>query len=213
MQNRLQHYAASCRILYSLYYASPTANWLGEISTSKVIDYWPQTNTEMATTREKISHSLAHDSHDTIQQDHQRLFKGLGTMLAYPWGSVYTDRDGLLMGETAQAFKAFCLELGIELKLPNQQPWDHIGLQLDVLATLLDSNDTNAIRSLLGEHMMIWVPTFLNHVNRSATTGFYNGFAELTQSLLTQLVDLFEVDILPIPVYASISPHNEQVAS
>ena len=147
---------------------------------------------------------------------------------AYPFASVYLDADGGIEGEHAGFTRGVLEALG--LRVETGIAADHIAVQLDALAALLereadaagangaadaaDSTNTatdraaararHAQRVLLAEHLLPWAPLFLDAVVR-VDEGLYRATAELIRdTLATHAGTLFGRASLPPPVPSPI---------
>ncbi|QIZ78031.1 TorD/DmsD family molecular chaperone [Ferrimonas lipolytica] len=195
--------AATSGVLHNLYFAKPTEAFVNQFSDGELLQSWPQFGDEQAhrLAIKLITDSIVNDSAYEIERDYYQLFVGPGAMTAYPWGSVYTDKENLLFGATAVAFKEFCQRYGIELTLDHHQPLDHIGLVVGVLGSLLQNEQLQATDELLVEHLMPWAPRLLECVNGNAKTGFYRGFAMLTEQMLARLMAARELNPKELTLY------------
>lgn len=69
---------------------------------------------------------------DELALEYRRLFVGPNPMPAPPWGSVYTDRDQVIFGETTLLFRGWMRCHGIVRLADDQMPDNHIGLMLSL---------------------------------------------------------------------------------
>lgn len=117
---------------------------------------------------------------------------------AYPFASVYLDADGGIEGEHAGFTRGVLAALGLRVEAGTAA--DHIAVQLDALAALLEreadaGEDTpapgaragararHAQRALLAEHLLPWAPLFLDAVAR-VDDGLYRAAAGLVRNTL-----------------------------
>ena len=68
------------------------------------------------------------------RQEYRRLFVGPAPKPAPPWGSVYTDRECVVFGESTLALRAWMRAQGIARLVDDKTPEDHIGLMLVLMA-------------------------------------------------------------------------------
>mgnify|MGYP000057923235 CR=1 FL=1 len=137
--------------------------------------------------------------------DYVRAFIGSGNdgfSAAYPYESVYTSEEHLLMQDARDSAVAFYL--GEELGLPadNTTPEDHLSFEFQFMAKLierasaaLDAGDEARYaelcakqRTFFDEHLVNWVPRLCADVRAYAQTAFYRGVADITEGFL-QLED------------------------
>ena len=90
-----------------------------------------------------------------MKWEYRRLFVGPQSLSAPPWGSVYTDRDCVVSGETDRAaFVEFELA-GVELLNDERDPEDHIGLVL-AMAAWLAGEKPELVGEFLRLHVLPW---------------------------------------------------------
>lgn len=180
--------AAACGVLHNVFYQTPTAEYLSEIRHSGLLAGWPDYGADHAEAVARIEQSLAEDSPADIERDYYQLFIGPGGMTAYPWGSVYTDEENLVCGETTREFKHFCETRGVRFELEHSEPEDHIGLVAAALSRFFDQAATTGssrdVAQLLADHVLPWSHRVLDNSGEHAQTGYYLGFAQLYANLL-----------------------------
>jgi len=123
------------------------------------------------------------------------LFEGQGTMPAPPWGSVYLDKENLLMGESAERYRLFLTQNNIVIQTGINEPEDQFGLMLMALALLIESAQFTAAKTLLSDHIMIWAPRYLSLLSQNEISPFYRALAAIAQSYLAQLVSQLQLNI------------------
>lgn len=74
---------------------------------------------------------------DALTWQFSVLFEGQGKMPVPPWGSVYLEKDNLLMGETTADYRAFLQSLGMVFTDREREPEDQFGLMLLACSDLL----------------------------------------------------------------------------
>lgn len=108
----------------------------------------------------------------------------------YPYASVYLGDEGMLGGEARDRVAGFLKALGQE---PPQEP-DHLATMLGAYAALCASEDEAcearvrehfrvARRAFLWEHLLSWLPVYLDKLERVAPS-FYRAWAELLREAL-----------------------------
>ncbi|MBR9727656.1 molecular chaperone [Shewanella intestini] len=191
MKNETMIYtAAACRILHNLYYNKPNDEFMAQFREEKLHQDWPILGDSKIVEQavKQIDSSLSVETNETILRDYYRLIIGPGKALAFPWGSVYTDRENIVCGETNIAFENFCHRLEMKMELEFNEPWDHIGLILGALAQIIEAEDEAALKELMEVHLMPWAPRFLELFLKHAQTNFYKAFAILTGQVLSNLM-------------------------
>lgn len=138
---------------------------------------------------QEISRAELQPCANLLQEDYARLFVGPDHLPAPPWESVYRSQERLLFGEQTLAVREFYRAYGLESKHRNEEPEDHIALELEFMAYLCragGAGDEAAERCregqglFLREHLAAWAPDFCADVARNAASGFYRGLAAIT---------------------------------
>ncbi|NTV49555.1 MAG: hypothetical protein HGB32_01845 [Geobacteraceae bacterium] len=120
---------------------------------------------------------------EILQIEHTRLFiNAHPAVIAPPYSSVYLDQEGNLFGPSAVWVRKFYQQHGFELSGEGDIP-DHLVLELDFIALLLDEGLYDEAEQFLNEHFRKWFPLFKKRVLSGSTNKFY-------YTLLT-LVDFF----------------------
>ena len=130
--------------------------------------------------------------------------------VAYPYESVYTSPDHLLMQDARDAVLAAYRSEMIALVNEHNEPEDHMGFELAFCAVLLRravealtaGNTARAIelvekeRAFVRDHLGVWAPEFASDVKRIAQTGFYRALADI-------LLGYLEVDTATMEAVAA----------
>ncbi|UJF18419.1 molecular chaperone [Vibrio sp. SS-MA-C1-2] len=130
------------------------------------------------------------------------LFEGQGEMLAPPWGSVYLNKDNIVMGDTTAEFIKFINKNRIEFNIHNQ-PLDHFALMLWTLAALCEEeidDNQQAIIELLKEHLLPWGYRYLELLSNNPYSPFYAALAQYSQLCLNGLQQDFGISDTEIKV-------------
>jgi TorA maturation chaperone TorD len=107
----------------------------------------------------------------------------------YPYASVYLGAEGMVGGEARDRVGGFLGALGLE---PPPEA-DHLALMLAAYARLAEleeeggadvrANWRGARRAFLWEHLLSWLPAYLDKLSEVAPT-FYRGWGELLREAL-----------------------------
>lgn len=129
-----------------------------------------------------------------LARDYAKAFCGAGSTKrnsAYPFESVYTSENGMLMQEARDEAMAWYRRFG----LGKSEAWhdceDHVALEFEFMGYLIartleadERGDERAVEELLEaqrdfsvEHLANWVPHFAWDVDHKASTDFYRGLA------------------------------------
>lgn len=120
----------------------------------------------------------------------QTSFYGPGFLNAPPWGSVYLDPERVVFGVSLIELRAFLNDLGLQLTTDMNEPEDHFGLLLLLVAQLAaqqqdSKKEANSLIQLLTLHLLPWSERYLNCLSESAEHPFIKQLAEYTQLRLT----------------------------
>ena len=127
---------------------------------------------------------LADGITDELIWEYRRLFVGPGHLPVPPWGSVYTDRECVVFGETTLELRAWMRERGIARSSDEKTPEDHIGLMLALMSHLCRTQPEH-LDEYLCAHLLTWAPHYLEELANEAAHPFYRGLANLTRATLT----------------------------
>ncbi len=167
----------------------------------------------------RLKSCLAYDSKailTDLAREYARLFLVAGrSESAFPYESVYTSGERLLMQDARDAVVEIYRAEGLARSNQFDEPEDHIAFELEFMAYLcrragdaLSGNDAAAAseccekqRNFVKEHLGVWAPDFCGDVLRLAKLDFYKGAAQLTRGFIKldaevsdALVALFATD-------------------
>lgn len=139
--------------------------------------------------------SAAFLADDALVDEYRRLFIGPAPKPAPPWGSVYTDRECVVFGESTLALRDWMRANGIARLSDERTPEDHIGLMLALMAHVARMH-TGLLEDYLRLHLLTWAPHFLGEFAEAATHPFYRGLALLTDSTLEGIRQALSVEVV-----------------
>ena len=134
----------------------------------------------LALMKEGLAHGIEDDD---LVWEYRRLFVGPAPKPAPPWGSVYTDRECVVFGESTLALRAWMRAQGIARLVDDKTPEDHIGLML-VLMAWIARNQPSDLDDYLRLHLLPWSSHFLDELAEAAKQPFYEGLARLAKASL-----------------------------
>lgn len=192
----LDRRAAALTVLSRLLLAAPAEDVLGALRDPDQLATWP--------VPEGADEGLAllagsREGADEVRIDHQRLFGGAGPAKANPFESVHRSEEGLKFDEQTVQVRAAYRELGLQAPRLHKEPDDHIGLELEFMATaylraadlLEEGEPADDVLAAAGrfnrEHLQQWAPQLFDLVVERAETDFYRGVGHLGRALLEQL--------------------------
>ena len=161
---------------------------LAELDAAAAAADWPFADAAAAETALAlmVEGLAAGADNDDLVWEYRRQFVGPGRFPAPPWGSVYTDRECVIFGESTLALRAWMRRAGINRTTDERTPEDHIGLMLAMLA-FLAQNRPELVDEYLRDHLLTWAPHYLEVLDEATTHPFYRGLAQLTRASLEGL--------------------------
>lgn len=182
-----------CRYLAACYYQPGP-----EFAEEKVFDSMRAAATrihpDLATSAGKLGEAFATEGAENLLLDYARLFLGPNHIIAKPYGSVWLEQQGTLMGESTLAALELYKEGGFEMDEAFRELPDHIAAELEFLYLLIyRENEAHqqgkpealeakaALRKrFLDQHLSRWVGPFTAAVKEGAQTIYYRELAQLT---------------------------------
>lgn len=150
---------------------------------------------------EECLQALRSEDEDTLSAEFSRLFEGVGDMPAPPWGSVYLDKDRVVFGASTVEYRQF-LELNqIELDTGLREPEDQFGLMLFAHAYLLENNNIDSARELLGSHLLTWSPVYLEKLNTASELSFYKKLSTNVIDWIKYLTSEYKINVATKKLY------------
>lgn len=118
--------------------------------------------------------------HEDLVWEYRRLFVGPGAKAAPPWGSVYTDKDQVVFGQATLDLREWLRANAVAVvKRQSDEPEDHIGTMLELLAWLAEHR-SQLVRPYLEQHLLPWAPHFLELMETASDQPFFQGLARTT---------------------------------
>ncbi|MBK5142973.1 Tat proofreading chaperone DmsD [Budviciaceae bacterium BWR-B9] len=179
------------RIIGACFYYPPQTALIAVLPDLVTLFPWPQPES----VRQQTERLTEFDA-ETLMHDYSMLFEGIGVMPAPPWGSVYLERENLLMGDSTLNYRQFLAQQGMVTNTDNPEPEDQFGLMLMAFAYLLESDKPAAAQQLLSEHLLPWAERYLTLVQASDTEqDFYPQLAEIARLYLQTLQQQLNVPV------------------
>lgn len=125
-----------------------------------------------------------------LEREYERLFVGPGVVPCPPYESVWRkDRpvheQGTIMGQCATEVSNLYARLGIQLSLQSNELPDHIAVEWEALAYARQNEATADLnKTLLDDHLAIWMPPFCSSVLGNSKLVFYQKLAAVTLECL-----------------------------
>jgi len=119
---------------------------------------------------------------------------------ASPFESVWLDEDNLLQQEPMFQIREWYKRYGLETENWRIRSDDHLVLQLQFIATLLEPDSRLSEKfplqkrlqdatTFMDEHLLLWLSDFTNLVSQRCSTDFYASVAVLTNAYIQELRD------------------------
>lgn len=174
---------------------APLYEQLACIDAAAAAQEWPFVRQGEAEAALTLMHDgLEAEDRDEVVWEYRRLFVGPAAKAAPPWGSVYTDRECVIFGESTLALRAWLRAKGIDVPGANGEPEDHIGTMLLLMAWIA-RNKPEVLDEYLATHLLSWAPHFLDVVREQTQHPFFEGLAQLASSSLAGLQEEFGLDV------------------
>lgn len=164
----------------------PSYDAVAQLDARAAADEWPFVDRDTAFRALCLMQEGLEDDFDenAIAWEYRRLFVGPGHKAAPPWGSVYTDKDGVMFGGTWVALREWMSANGLAVEEgESREPEDHIGLMLELMAWLAD-NRPELVEDFLALHLLTWAGHFTDVLEEAAQHPFFEALAVLTRTSL-----------------------------
>ncbi|WP_040977176.1 Tat proofreading chaperone DmsD [Necropsobacter massiliensis] len=191
------------RILGSLFYYAPQDEQNQWLITFFQQENWQTDVGFLAPQRiARIQSAFIRSTADVKQltAQYQQLFVGANKLPAPPWGSAYLDKEATSVASSLLDMRDFLQKNRIELSLPCNQPEDHFGLMLMLLAFLAE-NQPHLLAEYLTQHLLPWSHRFLTLLAEQQTSDFYAGLALLADALLDYWRQAMGLQVKAMPLY------------
>lgn len=115
---------------------------------------------------------------EEVLAEYRRVLQGPAHLEAAPWGSVYSDRDGVVFGNSTVDLMRWMACSGIDFSYGSNVAIDHVGLMLALMAWIADRKP-EMLEEFLGEYFFPWVFRYAELLEKAARHPFYQGLAKL----------------------------------
>jgi anaerobic sulfite reductase subunit A len=167
-------------------------------------DSTPEITAPLRELQASIAHPMVAATTE-LALEYARIFLGAGGQdSAFPFESVYSTPERLLMQEARDRVLEQYRQEGLDRATHFHEPEDHIALELEFMAYLCQqaalafNNEHRPTathylakqKSFLEQHLLRWVPEFCHDVTRLAQLDFYRAGARITVSFLRMEEDI-----------------------
>ncbi|AMG67280.1 Tat proofreading chaperone DmsD [Providencia stuartii] len=183
-EQTLNSISLTARVLGAAFYYAPNdiQDIIALLSTPQWVEEWPYGSEEQ---KQAIADKMAiiQTDNETLDDAYQRLFIGPYALPAPPWGSVWLDKENVIFGESTLQLREWMQHNQIDICLTQNEPEDHFGLLLMMVAWVAENNPAK-LNELLAQHILPWGVHYLNKMQADAHFPFYVGLAELAHLTL-----------------------------
>lgn len=198
--------AAVYKLLGRLFRKEADEELVGQL---RVLDFSEVPSAKVKDGFKKMKSVVADSSNllDGLAVDYARVFLGAGIaegLVAFPFESVYTSKDRLVMQDAYEQVLRIYRSNGVE-KIDADLYEDHIGLELEFMGHLCGqaaqlaaqgketelSANFDLQQSFLVNHLLNWTPDFLKDIQGVPSTDFYKGVALVTEGFLEMEKEFF----------------------
>jgi TorA maturation chaperone TorD len=134
----------------------------------------------------------------------------------YPYASVYLGNEGMLGGEARDRIAGFWRAIGLT---PPEEP-DHLAVMLAMYAQLIEheeqASSTKAREAwqrtrstFLWEHLLSWLPFYLDKVELMTTSSFYSHWASILRAALLREAQAFHDSMRPSIHHVDVKPISD----
>lgn len=150
---------------------------------------------------------------ETLKIDHSKLFVGPYKLLAPPYGSIYLEGEGTLMGNSTMDVRNMYREAGLDVSEDHKDAPDHISAELEFMYFLifkcvesveksgLDgvTDHLNRQMGFLENHLGAWVSEFAERVADNAETEFYKNLARCIKIFVEKDLEKLKATMAELP--------------
>lgn|GEM_PF-240850 len=131
-----------------------------------------------------------------LQTEFDKLFTLQPEMVTPPWSSMYLDRESIQFGISHKKYCEFIQHCGLSLREGATDPEDHIGLMLIILGMLIEDNQEQHVKEMLGEYLVTWSGFYFSNLKQFAPDTAYARLANHTAQLLELLCTRYSAQVL-----------------
>ncbi|MFA7278799.1 MAG: molecular chaperone TorD family protein, partial [Sterolibacterium sp.] len=186
-----------CRYLAACYY-QPGPEFAEEKVFDSMLAAATRIHPDLAAHARRLGEAFAAEGAEDLLLDYTRLFLGPNHIIAKPYGSVWLEQDGPLMGESTVAVLSLYQEGGFDIDEGFRELPDHIAAELEFLYLLIfrenEAHQQGKLavleekaalrRRFLDQHLGRWTSPFTAAVKEGAQTAYYRELADLTDKFV-----------------------------
>nr|WP_321514513.1 molecular chaperone TorD family protein [uncultured Pseudodesulfovibrio sp.] len=211
MEKSDTYFAAAivCAFFGRVFLHDPEKEFITQVHDENLLAEWPlDTTPDVKGSLDVLSTCIA-DLDDQgvglLQDDYNSLFV-IPDSAVPVWESVWTTKERLLFGDPTFAVREAYARYGVVAPKLNNEPDDHIGLELDFMARLfalsadaMEAGDAvkaaecaEDVRTFYQDHFGKWAKDCLSEIASKATTAYYKSMARLCMDTMDSLPGILE---------------------
>ncbi|MBG3058080.1 molybdopterin-dependent oxidoreductase [Proteus mirabilis] len=109
-----------------------------------------------------------------------------------PKNAHYIDHENVLFGDSTLDLREWMLENGIDIALTQNEPEDHFGLMVMMVAWVAETRPEK-LTELLAEHLLPWAYRYLEKLSLQGAFPYYEGLAMLATLTLKSWQSLLSI--------------------
>ncbi len=121
--------------------------------------------------QEELGQSPAIEITEALAEEYTRLF--IGPSHHFPPLEGLARGDFQLMGDRAMSVKKAYAEAGFDATDDSGMLPDHLGVELDFIATLIEREEWERTSRFVNSHLLAWVPNWVADFSKQARFNFY----------------------------------------
>lgn len=169
---------------------------LATIDAGEAARDWPFVDDERALACfEEMAKGIREEGLEAASHEYRRLFVGPFALPCPPWGSVYTDRDCVMFGESTLALRSWMRQCGIAPLQGNKEPDDHIG-RLIALMAWVAREMPERLDEYLSCHVLTWAFHYFDLLGEAARHPLYRGLASLSSATFAGMRDELALEVV-----------------
>ncbi len=189
------------RMLAACFYEPEKKLYLEENLFGNLSENLKQVCPEAAAFADEMETQINDYTEEALNIEYAKLFVGPFELLAPPYGSVYIDEGGRVMGDsTMKVIEAYQRE-GLSKNEEFKDLPDHIVVELEFMSFLLfkerealEKADAKAAKDyvdrqedFLNSYIRPWVPQLCNRIKAGTDNGFYSALADCVSTYVSRI--------------------------
>ena len=180
------------RLLSACFYEPQKKLFLEENLFGNLTEYLKQVCPDAVRFSSNMESSIHNYTNEDLSVEYARLFVGPFELLAPPYGSVYLDDGGRVMGDSTMQVIEIYQKEGLSRNDDFKDLPDHIAVEMEFMSYLifkeresLEKSDLDTAReymnkqeSFLNTFIRSWVPPFCKKIKEGTENGFYKALSD-----------------------------------